>query len=265
MDVLGIDFGGSGIKGALVDTKSGALKSERHRIKTPDGAAPDDVAATCGALARHFDWRGPIGIGFPAVIWPTGAQTAANISKKWIGCDPARIIGEATGCEVVPINDADAAGIAEMAWGAGAGERGVVFMVTLGTGIGTALFVDGRIVPNTELGHLYLGNGKEGEAYASSKVREDADMAWGDWGVRVNTYLVELQRLFWPELIIIGGGASKHFAKYADKITVPTRVVPARLLNHAGIIGAAMHAANVTSARKPTSRAKRPAMAAATA
>lgn len=265
MDVLGVDIGGSGIKGAVVDTRTGVLKTERHRIKTPEGAAPDDVAGTCAALAKHFDWRGPIGVGFPAAIGPGGAQTAANISKSWIGRDPARLIGDATGCDVVVINDADAAGIAEMAWGAGAGERGVVFMVTLGTGIGTALFIDGRIVPNTELGHLYLANGREGEAYASSKVREDAGMSWRDWGLRVNVYLGELQRLFWPELIILGGGASKSFDKFAETITVPTRVLPARLLNHAGLMGAAMHAANVAAAKKAATRPKRSTMAAATA
>ena len=260
MDVLGVDIGGSGIKGAVVDTRTGTLKTERHRLKTPEGATPRDVAVTCAALAKHFSWKGPIGVGFPAVIWPSGAQTAANIDKSWIGRDPSRLIGDESGCEVVAINDADAAGIAEMAFGIGAGERGVVFMVTLGTGIGTALFVDGRIVPNTELGHLYLANGIEGESFASAKVRDDNQMSWPDWGRRVNTYLCELQRLFWPELIIIGGGASKQWAKYSETITVPTRVLPARLLNHAGLIGAAMHAANVTKARKAPGRSKAPAV-----
>ncbi|RCU51500.1 ROK family protein [Corallincola holothuriorum] len=243
MQVLGIDIGGSGIKGAVVDLTTGELVTERHRIPTPQPATPEQVANTVAELVEHFAWKGPVGCGFPAAIQHGIARTAANIDKSFIGTDVAKLFSNITECPCYVLNDADAAGVTEMHFGAGRGIKGVVLMVTIGTGLGTALFSDGKLLPNTELGHILLENGLEGEQYASSAVREREELGWGKWGKRFNTYLQQMEALFWPDIILLGGGASKKFEKFSDKIEVDALVTPAASLNQAGIIGAALYAA----------------------
>ncbi len=243
MDVLGIDIGGSGIKGAIVNTGNGELLTERQRLDTPPHATPDGIASTVAELARHFNWHGPIGCGFPAAIQQGVARTAANIHKSFVGTDVARLFSEQSGNPCYLLNDADAAGMAEMAFGAGKGLPGVVLLVTIGTGLGTALFSDGQLLPNTELGHIILPNGLEGEHHASDAVRKAEDLNWKKWGKRFNDYLMHMEALFWPDTIILGGGSSKKFDKFAEYLTVRAKVTPAAALNQAGIIGAACYAA----------------------
>lgn len=241
MQVLGIDVGGSGIKGAPVDTKTGQLTAERLRIKTPKGAEPEPVAKVVAEIAQSFDWKGPIGIGFPAPIKSGVAMMAANISEKWIGTNADELFAKATGCPSVTVNDADAAGLAEMAFGAGRGQPGTVIMVTLGTGIGSAIFHRGKLLPNTEFGHLDM-NGKDAEHRASDAVRQLEDLSWKKYARRLDKYLAAMEKLFWPDLFIIGGGISKVSEKYIPLLTIETPVVPAQFLNEAGIVGAALAA-----------------------
>ena len=239
MKVLGIDIGGSGIKGAPVDTKTGELLEGRYRIPTPPEAMPHDVAMIVEQLVRHFEWDDPVGCGFPAAVQNGVARTAANIHKSWIGTDIEALFSQATDCPVRVINDADAAGLAEMRFGAGKDRMGVVLVVTAGTGLGTALFTDGILVPNTELGHIEI-DGQDAETNASDAARQRDDLSWPAWAGRFDVYLQTMEKLFWPNLIIIGGGASKKMDKFAPYLTVSTEVVPAQLLNEAGIIGAAL-------------------------
>lgn len=242
MEVLGIDIGGTGIKGALVNTHTGELLTDRYRLLTPQPATPSAVVATAAKIVDHFDWQGAIGCGFPAVVKDGVAYTAANISDKWIGYNVRRGIQKATHCSVTVFNDADAAGLAEMRFGAGQDQNGVVFIITLGTGIGTALFVDGRLVPNTEFGHIEL-KGKDAEKWAAEIVRKRKDLSWKTWGKRVDKYLHCMERLVWPDLIIVGGGASKKHKKFFKHFKrTETRVVPAEMRNEAGIVGAALTA-----------------------
>jgi polyphosphate glucokinase len=237
--VLGIDIGGTGIKGAPVDTVTGKLLAERHRILTPDPATPKAVADVVAEVARFFDWRGATGATFPAVVKNGVALTAANVDDSWIGTDAGRMFSDAIGGDVTVVNDADAAGIAEMAFGAGHGTPGVVMMITLGTGIGSALFVDGALVPNTELGHLEL-DGVDAERLAAESVREAEELSWKQWSKRLDEYFDMLHALFSPDLFIIGGGVSKKADKFVPHLTTGTKIVPAQLLNDAGIVGAAM-------------------------
>jgi polyphosphate glucokinase len=239
MQIRGIDIGGTGIKGAPVDTRTGKLLAERFRVETPQPATPNAVTGAVGEVVRHFEWRGPMGCAMPAVVQRGRVRTAANISKRWLGVNAVERFHAATRCAVSVINDADAAGYAEMHFGAGCGKSGLVVMVTLGTGIGTALFINGHLVPNTELGHMEL-DCKEAEKRAAESVRVAKDLSWKKWAQRVDAYLHALHRYFWPDLFIIGGGVSKKHAKFLPRLTVSTRVVPARLLNDAGIIGAAL-------------------------
>lgn len=241
MEALGIDIGGTGIKGALVNTASGELLTERYRLLTPQPATPKAMIQTMGKIVSHFNWQGPVGCGYPGVVKDGVVYTASNVSKKWIGFNLVNGLRELTGCEVVALNDADAAGLAEMRFGAGRDQNGVVFVITLGTGIGTALFVAGQLVPNLELGHVEIG-GQEAEARAAAVVRKQARLSWKKWGRRVNRYLVTMEQLLWPDLIIVGGGVSKSHAKFFPFFTTQTPVVPAQMLNQAGIIGAAMAA-----------------------
>ncbi len=242
MQILGVDIGGSGIKGAVVDTETGELVTERHRIETPQPATPKAVAIALAQLVVHFNWNGPVGCGFPAAIQHGVARTAANISPLFIGTPIDKLFSEATKCPCYNLNDADAAGMAEMRFGEGAGQAGVVLLITIGTGLGTVFFTDGKLLPNTELGHLYLKNGKKGEHYASDAVRKTEDLSWKRWGSRFNSYLTLMEELFWPDLIILGGGASKKFDKFKEQITVKAPVKPAAFLNQAGIVGAALYA-----------------------
>jgi polyphosphate glucokinase len=239
MHVLGVDIGGSGIKGTPIDTTTGTLLKERHRIPTPQPAAPGAVTETVAQLVDYFHWDGPIGCGFPAVIKDGIVQTAANIAPAWIGMSARCLLERATGCPVWVANDADTAGLAEMRFGAGRGRSGVVLVVTIGTGIGTALFVDDHLVPNTELGHIEIHN-RDAETYASDGVRKEEDLKWSEWAARLDEYLRMVERLLWPDLIIIGGGVSKKYEKFFPFLTVRSEIVPAHLRNEAGMIGAAM-------------------------
>ena len=241
MKVLGIDIGGSGIKGAPVDTIKGILILDRSRVPTPVPSKPEAVADTVKILVDHFSWKGPIGCGFPSPIVSGVTMTAANVHKKWIGTDASKLLSEATGCPVKMINDADAAGLAEMRFGAGKGRKGVVMIVTIGTGLGSAMFVEGTLVPNLELGHLEI-RGKDAELRASDAARNKKNLSWKEWTKRFNEYLSTLEKLFWPDLFILGGGGSKKFDKFKDYLKVRAEVVPAATLNEAGIIGAALAA-----------------------
>lgn len=241
MQVLGIDVGGSGIKGAPVDTRTGKLLAERLRIKTPKGADPAPVADVVAEIARSFEWKGPIGIGFPAPIKAGVAMMAANISDKWVGTNADELFTKTTGCPVTVVNDADAAGLAEMKFGAGKGQPGTVILITLGTGIGTAIFHGGKLLPNTEFGHLDM-NGRDAEHRASDAVRQLEDLSWKKYAKRLNRYLAAMERLFWPDLFIVGGGISKQADKYIPLLKIETPVVPAQFLNEAGIVGAALAA-----------------------
>ncbi|MGQ4807258.1 Polyphosphate glucokinase [Candidatus Entotheonellaceae bacterium PAL068K] len=243
MEILGIDIGGTGIKGAPVDTETGKLLAERYRLLTPIPATPEALSATLTQVTAHFNWRGPIGCGFPAALRHGLVLTAANVSSEWIGRDAQTLFADATGCQVTAVNDADAAGYAEMSFGAGRDVNGTVLIVTLGTGIGTALFVHGHLVPNTELGHIEV-NGKEAEKWAAAIVRDKKRLSWKKWAARVDTYLTRMERYLWPDLIIVGGGISKKHAKFLPRLTLKTPVVPAQKRNQAGILGAALAAAS---------------------
>ncbi len=242
VQILGVDIGGSGIKGAIVETDTGELVSERIRIPTPKPATPDAIAETLCELVRQHGWKGLVGIGFPAAIQHGVVRTAANIDKRFIGLHVADHFSRATGSTCHVANDADVAGLAEMRFGAGKERDGVVLIVTIGTGLGTALFVEGALLPNTELGHIYLDNGEEAEAYASDAARTARELKWSAWGKRFNRYLTTMEALFWPDLIVLGGGASAKLDKFADQLTVKVPVVAASFLNQAGIVGAALFA-----------------------
>lgn len=241
MHVFGLDVGGSGIKGAPVDMATGTLLAERFRIPTPQPAEPHALIATAAEVVAHFGWTGSIGCGFPAVIKSGVVKTAANIAPEWIGFDLRDGLQQSLGCPVAVLNDADAAGLAEIRWGAGRGVDGVVLMVTLGTGIGTALFVKGQLLPNTELGHIEI-RGKDAELRASDRVREQKELSWKEYTKRLDEYLRTIERLLWPDLIIIGGGISKFADKFIPKLTTAARIVPAQMQNNAGIAGAALAA-----------------------
>lgn len=239
MNVLGIDIGGSGIKGAIVNGETGELVTDRFRIPTPKSARPDDVADVVAQVVDHFEWTGDIGCTFPAVIRNGIIYSAANVDKSWIGTDGKKLFEARTGCNVTIINDADAAGIAEMVFGAGRDVPGVVLMLTLGTGIGTALFVDGHLAPNTEFGHIEM-NGGDAEKQAADSARKREDLNWSQWGKRLNQYFQTLEFLLSPDLFIVGGGISKKHEKFFKYIETRAPIVPAKMRNHAGIIGGAM-------------------------
>lgn len=239
MHALGIDVGGSGIKGAPVDTATGTLTAERFRIPTPQPATPEACAKVIQEIVTHFAWDGPVGVGFPGVVLNGVVKTAANIAKSWVDVDAATLLKDATGCPFFLANDADVAGLAEMRFGAGKDKSGLVIVVTIGTGLGTALFIDGHLVPNCELGHLEL-NGREAEQWASDAARKREDLSRKKWMKRLNVYLNRMHAYFWPELFILGGGASKKWDKLSKHLDLPCDAVPAQLLNEAGIVGAAL-------------------------
>ncbi len=242
MQILGIDVGGTGIKAAIVETTTGELIGERTRVETPRPATPEAIARTLKELLEQIGWSGPIGMGFPAAIQHGIARTAANVDKSFIGLPITRFFSEKTGCPVFVANDADVAAMAEMRFGAGKGNRGVVLIVTIGTGLGTALFTNGQLLPNTELGHVFLNNGAEAERYASEAVRVIKKLKWKEWGERFNHYLTTMENLLWPDLIVLGGGISKKLEKFSPLITTKAPVVAAGFLNQAGIVGAALFA-----------------------
>lgn len=242
MEILGLDIGGTGMKGAPVDVERGELTQERFRIPTPQPSVPSDVVDVATKIVEHFEWDGPIGITFPGVVIDGTTWSAANVDKSWIGLDAGKLFAEAIGRPVTLLNDADAAGIAEMRFGAGVGKNGVVMVLTLGTGIGSAVFADGKLVPNTELGHVIM-HGKDAEHRASAQAREIHDLTWEHWAKRVVEYLQYLEALFSPSLFIIGGGISKKPEKFMPYLTgTRAPVVPAALYNNAGIVGAALAA-----------------------
>jgi polyphosphate glucokinase len=240
--ILGIDVGASGIKGALVDLKNGKLHGERFRVPTPQPSTPAAMAGAFAEIVEYFDYQGVIGCGFPALIKHGISQTAANIDKSWVGANVEQVFGEASGCKVYVTNDADAAGVAEMHYGVGKGENGLVVLITIGTGLGSAIFFNGAMIPNTELGHLKWNNGKSAELYCSSGARERLKISRKDWARRFNEYLQHLELLLSPDLFILGGGESKFFETYQDLLVTQARILPAKLLNNAGIIGAAAYA-----------------------
>lgn len=239
--VLGIDVGGSGIKGGLVNVATGGLLGERLRLETPQPATPEAMAGTFAELVKMHQWTGLVGCGFPALIKHNVAHTASNIDASWVDVNVADLFSKASGCIVEVMNDADAAGIAIMRFGIGKGMKGVVLVITIGTGLGSALFLDGRLLPNTEFGQLIMHN-MIAEQYAADSVRKRLELSWEDWGGRFNEYLNHLEDLLSPDLIILGGGGSKMFQEYEAFLHLETPVRPAFLQNHAGTIGAAFNA-----------------------
>ncbi len=241
MTILGIDVGGTGIKGAPVDTKTGKLLAERFRLKTPQPPKQQPIGEAVAQIVQHFEWKGKIGIGFPAPIKAGVALTAAHISPKWIGVNVEEFFTKVTGCPCSVINDADGAGVAEMTFGAGRGNLGTVILVDLGTGIGSALFYRGVLVANAQLGHIEI-KGKDAALRASGVARETYGLSWKKYAKRVDRYLQAVEQLFWPDLYIVGGGISVYHEKFLPLLTVKVPVVPALFLNNAGIIGAALAA-----------------------
>jgi len=240
MKVLGIDIGGSSIKGAPVETGTGRLLAGRFRIETPLPLSPAEMADAAGMIAAHFRWRGPVGVGFPGVIQRGVILTSANLDRKFIGCDGVRLFSKAVGGPVALTNDAAAAGLAEMRFGAGRNFGGKALLLTLGTGIGTSLFYRGTLFP-CELGHLQM-DGRDAEKRVSAAVRKRKNLSWKAWGRRLGAYIAVLESLLWPELIIVGGGVSAKHAKFFRYLKPRARLVPAQLLNEAGIVGAALWA-----------------------
>lgn len=242
---FGVDIGGSGIKGGLVDLQAGALDGERLRIDTPQPSTPDAVADVVAEIVEKRGWDGPVGVTLPCVVQHGVARSAANVDKKWIGTDAAELFANRLGRpkdQIVVMNDADAAGLAEMRFGSGKGRNGLVVLLTFGTGIGSALFLDGRLVPNTEFGHLEV-DGHDAEKRAAASVKEDKGLTWAEWTPRVSRYISVLENLIWPDLVIAGGGVSKKAEKWLPLLEVRTEVVAAALKNDAGIVGAAVAAA----------------------
>jgi polyphosphate glucokinase len=239
---LGIDIGGSGVKGAPVDLDTAEFTAERVRIDTPQPSTPEAVAETVAAVVGRFDVEGTVGCTFPGIVQQGVIRLAANVDKAWVDTDAAALFGETLGRPVAVLNDADAAGLAEARYGAAKGRDGVVLVLTFGTGIGSALLNDGELVPNTELGHLEL-DGHDAEDRAAAAAREDEGLSWEDWGDRVDRYLQHLELLFTPDLFVVGGGVSKKFDKFVDHLHTRAEIVPAQLRNHAGIVGAALVAA----------------------
>lgn len=249
MHVLGIDIGGTGIKGAPVDVATGKLLDDRRKLATPQPSTPSAVAEVVRELAESFTWKGVTGSTFPGVVTGGTIRTAANMDHKWMGTNASALFGKALGVDVTVLNDADAAGIAEMTFGAGKGEHGTVLMLTFGTGIGSALFTGGLLVPNTEFGHIEI-RGHDAEKRASEKAKVLHDLSWAKWAGRVDEYLQHMEALLSPDLIIVGGGISKESHKWVPLLTgLRARIVPAALLNDAGIVGAAMAAAGIATAK----------------
>lgn len=242
MSVLGIDIGGSGIKGNLVDPGSGDLLAERHKIPTPKPSTPEAVAQVVAEMVRHFDYDGPVGCTFPAIVRRGVTLSAANVDPSWIGTDAAALFADAIGMRVVVLNDADAAGIAEVEFGAARDRQGVVLILTFGTGIGSALFVDGRLVPNTEFGHIELDGHDPVESWAAARWKKEHDLSWEQWAKRVDALLAHLDRILSPDLVVIGGGVSRRFDDWGRFLRQSVETIPAVLENEAGIVGAAVAA-----------------------
>jgi len=239
MVVLGIDIGGSGIKGALVNSLTGEMLTERHRIPTPPSRKPKEMTKVVAELAKHFDHKGPVGVGFPTVIKHGICKSPGNLHKKWLNVNVPDLFADATGLPVTVINDADAAGYATMNYGIGKGKMGLVLMITIGTGLGSGAFLDGELIPNFELGQIPYKKYKKIELWAAASAKEREGLSYKEWGNRFNKFLELVDLIISPDLIILGGGTSKKFDEFKEYITIETPVIPAELQNEAGIIGAA--------------------------
>lgn len=240
MRVLGIDIGGSGIKGAIVNIKTGKFESKRLRFSTPVGATPKAISNVVAELKNELKWRGRIGVGFPAVVKNQKTLTASNVSNSWIGLDISKLLSKATGSTVTVLNDADAAALAECKFGRRNLDKGLVIFITIGTGLGTALLYNGKLIPNTELGHLQLATVGAAEAYAADSVRKRKELTWRVWALRFNKYLAEMEFLLHPDMFVLGGGISKQPEQFMPHLKVQAPIRMAKLKNHAGIIGAAL-------------------------
>ena len=240
MEVLGIDIGGTGIKGAIVNVETGILLTEKFRVPTPEGATPKDVAIQVGIIVRHFDWKGKVGCGFPAIIANGVAKSCGNIAESWLGVEVGALFHNETGLDFFVANDADVAGLAEIHFGAAQKHSGMVVMLTVGTGLGSGVFFNRTLVPNVELGAAPYKKYKRIEQYTANSVRKKEDLSYTDWGKRLNEFLKLTVTMFSPELIVLGGGVSKKIHKYENQFTVEVPVVAAALQNNAGIVGAAM-------------------------
>lgn len=244
MEILGIDVGGSGIKGALVNMETGEMITERFRIPTPKSRKPKPMAEVVAKIVKHFDYNGPIGCGFPTVIKNGICKTPGNLHKKWAGVNVNELFSEATGLPVTVVNDADAAGYASMNFGVGRGKEGLVVMITIGTGLGSGAFYNGELIPNFELGQIPYKKYNKIELWAAASAKEREELSYKKWGKRFNVFLELVELIVSPDLIILGGGTSKDWAEFKDYISIETPVIPAELQNHAGIIGAAAAAYN---------------------
>ncbi|MGQ0848079.1 MAG: polyphosphate--glucose phosphotransferase [Actinomycetota bacterium] len=247
--VLGIDIGGSGIKANLVDPDDGSLLSQRHRIDTPDPSTPRAVASVVKEMVTHFAYSGPVGCTFPAIIKKGVALSASNVDESWIGEDVDTLFTATTGRPVMVANDADAAGVAEMAFGAGREKDGTVVVLTFGTGIGSAVFHRGVLIPNTEFGHLELRGHSPVESWAAASVRDEEHLSWKVWGKRVDRLLEHIERLLSPDLFILGGGVSREFDRWGKHLRLDVKTVPATLRNEAGIVGVALLASRASHSR----------------
>jgi polyphosphate glucokinase len=244
LSILGIDVGGSSIKGGLVDVATGQLASEMAHVPTPQPSAPLQVVQQVKQLAARFTGARAVGFAFPSVVKNNKARTAANVDSSWIGTNGAELVSQALGLPCAFLNDADAAGLAEMKWGAGRDTRGTVIMLTFGTGIGTAIFVDGKLLPNTEFGHMEL-HGMEAEAWTSARVRTEENLDFPEWIARVNEYLRAVHALFWPDVFILGGAVSERYDQFAPLLRSEAEIRPAHFGGHAGVMGAALAAAEL--------------------
>jgi polyphosphate glucokinase len=242
--ILGIDIGGSGMKGNLVNPLTGELMADRFKAETPQPSIPEAVAVVVRQIVDHFEYEGPVGCTFPAIVKGGVTLSAANVDQAWIGCHAAELFSNATGHQVIVVNDADAAGIAEMAVGAGRDRPGVTLLLTFGTGIGSAMFHNGVLIPNTELGHLEFKGYESVEDWAAAKVKDDENLSWKSWAGRVNQLLEHLVSILSPDLFILGGGVSRRWEKWGTYLDVPVETIPAALRNEAGIVGAALWASS---------------------
>ena len=240
MTLLGIDVGGSGIKGALVNSETGEMISERFRIPTPIPRTPEAMSDVIAQIVTHFDYKGKVGCGFPTIIKNGICKATGNLDKSWLGVNVEELLEKKTGLDFTVINDADAAGYATMNYGAGKGEKGFVVMITIGTGLGSGAFLDGRLIPNFELGQIPYKKYSKIEKWAAGSAKDREGLSYKKWGKRFNKFLEYVELIVSPDLIILGGGASKDFKEFKSKIKIETRVIPAELQNHAGIIGAAV-------------------------
>ena len=240
MEILGIDIGGSGMKGALVNIQTGEMSTERYRIPTPKSRTPKAMASVIAEIVNHFNYTGPVGVGFPTIIKNGVCKSPGNLHKKWVDVNVEELFSEAINLPVTVVNDADAAGFATMNYGIGKDQKGLVINITIGTGLGSGAYFNGELIPNFELGQIPYKKYKKIELWAANSVRERKEMSYSQWGKRLNTFLKYVELIVSPDLIILGGGASKHFEEYKDCIKIDTPVVPALLKNHAGIIGAAV-------------------------